>query len=195
LGTGYGWPSSHSQFMVRIPSLEPGACPSNSSQGYFSSFLITHIYFRHRFGSTGFKILDQLTRLAVYFAIIGLAGTVCYSRLVLKNFMSRVDLRDRKTIHRYYLNYHTPPQILWGYGIGLVLGSAHYFVTELWPTHQPDSSIGRLRRWILSSTPATWLGLKDGWAVWDDGGHGDTYQRWRLEWDAKGTRSSRLKSQ
>jgi len=143
--------------------------------GYFSSFLALHIHCRHRFSSTGFKTLDQLTRLVVYVAILVLAGAVCYSR--------------------YHLNYHTPPQILWGYGIGLVLGSAHYLVTELWPTRQPGSPTGRLRRWILSSAPATWLRLKDGWAVWDDGGHGDTYQRWRVEWDAKASHSYRVKSQ
>jgi len=158
LGTGYGWPSSHSQFM-----------------GYFSSFLMLHICCRHRFGSTGFKALDQLTRFVVYIVILCLAGAVCYSR--------------------YYLNYHTPPQVLWGYGIGLGLGSMHYLVTELWPTRQPDSPAGRLRRCILSSNLATRLRLKDGWAVWEDGGHGDAYQRWRLEWDARGAGLGRTKSQ
>jgi len=158
LGNGYGWPSSHSQFM-----------------GYFSSFLILHIYFRHRFDPTGFKTLDQSTRLVAHLAILGLAGAVCYSR--------------------YYLNYHTPPQVLWGYAIGSTLGSTHYLFTELWPVRHPDSTIGRLRRWILSSSPATWFRLKDGWAVWDDGGHGDTYRRWREEWDAKRTSSGRVKAQ
>lgn len=105
--------------------------------------------------------------------------------------MNLSDPSDR----RYYLNYHTPPQIIWGYGIGLVLGSIHYLITELWPTRRPDSPTGRLRRWVLSSTPATWLRLKDGWAVWDDGGHGDTYQRWKVEWGAQGIGSGRVKSQ
>ncbi len=68
------------------PYLEPRACVNKSSQGYFSSFLILHIYCRHRFGSTGFKPLDQLTRLVVYVAILGLAGAVCYSRLVFHFF-------------------------------------------------------------------------------------------------------------
>lgn len=57
-------------------------CANKPSQGYFSSFLALHIYCRHRFCSTGFKTLDQLTRFVVYVAILALAGAVCYSRLV-----------------------------------------------------------------------------------------------------------------
>lgn len=65
LGSGYGFPSSHSQYM-----------------GYFSAFLIMHLFFRHRFQSSGYWVLDQLWRFVVYAALAGWAGVVCYSRCV-----------------------------------------------------------------------------------------------------------------
>jgi dolichyldiphosphatase len=63
VGSGYGFPSSHSQYM-----------------GYFATFLICHIYCRHRFASTGWKLIDQLWRLVVYAGLLGWAGAVAYSR-------------------------------------------------------------------------------------------------------------------
>lgn len=65
IGNGYGFPSSHSQYM-----------------GYFATFLTCHMFFKHRFASTGFKILDQIWRLAVYAGLLGWAGAVAYSRCV-----------------------------------------------------------------------------------------------------------------
>ena len=64
-GHGYGFPSSHSQYMA-----------------YFSTFLILHLHFRHRFTSTGIPILDSLWRIAVYSGLVLWAGVVCYSRSV-----------------------------------------------------------------------------------------------------------------
>ncbi|KAF5350269.1 hypothetical protein D9758_007777 [Tetrapyrgos nigripes] len=81
VGSGYGFPSSHSQYM-----------------GYFWAFLICHLYSRHRFSTTGSWVLDQAWRLLVYLAISGWAIAVAFSR--------------------YYLRYHEPHQILWGFGIG-----------------------------------------------------------------------------
>ncbi|KAI0686405.1 PAP2-domain-containing protein [Cytidiella melzeri] len=63
LGPGYGFPSSHSQWM-----------------GYFATFLIFHFTFRHRFVSTGFWVLDCCRTLAVYTGIVAWAGAVAYSR-------------------------------------------------------------------------------------------------------------------
>lgn len=63
IGNGYGFPSSHSQYMA-----------------YFSSFLICHLYFRHRFASTGFPIIDRLFRATVYLALLLWTGAVAYSR-------------------------------------------------------------------------------------------------------------------
>ena len=63
LGNGYGFPSSHSQYMA-----------------YFSSFLIMHLFFRHRFVSCGYKLLDALWKLVVYLGLVAWASVVCYSR-------------------------------------------------------------------------------------------------------------------
>jgi len=64
VGYGYGFPSSHSQYMA-----------------YFATFLLLHLHFRHRFVSTGHWLLDQLFKLAVHAALIGWAAVVAYSRL------------------------------------------------------------------------------------------------------------------
>ena len=63
VGTGYGFPSSHSQYM-----------------GFFWAFLTCHLYFRHRFASTGSVALDRAFRLFVYAAIAFVSGAVAYSR-------------------------------------------------------------------------------------------------------------------
>ena len=65
LGSGYGFPSSHSQYM-----------------GYFAAFLMCHLYFAHRFSSTGSAVLDALWRLVVYLVLCFWAGSVAYSRCV-----------------------------------------------------------------------------------------------------------------
>lgn len=71
IGHGYGFPSSHSQYM-----------------GYFSSFLMMHLYFKHRFTSTGSRMFDQLFRLLVYFGLASWASLVCYSRWARNNIDS-----------------------------------------------------------------------------------------------------------
>ena len=63
IGNGYGFPSSHSQYMA-----------------YFTSFLICHLYYRHRFSSTGCQAIDFIWRMMVYVGLLGWAGLVAYSR-------------------------------------------------------------------------------------------------------------------
>jgi len=65
LGDGYGFPSSHSQWMA-----------------YFATFLICHVRFRHRFTPTGNKSVDLLLRLVAVLGLIAWAGGVAYSRWV-----------------------------------------------------------------------------------------------------------------
>ncbi|KAG8759198.1 hypothetical protein FRC14_006443 [Serendipita sp. 396] len=151
-GGGYGFPSSHSQFM-----------------GYFAAFMVLHLHLHHRFATTGIVLLDTLFALAVRGAIVSLALAVCYSR--------------------YYLGYHTVPQILWGLGIGIALGCGYYVTTEYIPRAYPNSLPGKFRRFLLASPPFVWLRIMDGWAVWSDGGHGDAYSRWRQRWDQKARKS------
>ncbi|KAG1734034.1 uncharacterized protein EDB91DRAFT_619496 [Suillus paluster] len=142
---GYGFPSSHSQYM-----------------GYFSAFLICHMYFRHRFASTGSVVLDQLFRMVVYLGLAAWSGIVAYSRLDLL--------------------YHTPHQVKWGLGIGIALGVLHYVFTELLPAKFPNSIFGRTRSAIVNHPISVWLQLRDGWAIWADGGRETEWIRWRTEW-------------
>ncbi|KAF9224042.1 hypothetical protein BS17DRAFT_704040 [Gyrodon lividus] len=154
---GYGFPSSHSQYM-----------------GYFGTFLICHMYFRHRFASTGYPLLDHFFRCFVYFGLVAWAGVVAYSRL--------------------HLLYHTPHQVIWGLGIGISLGIVHYVVTELLPHRQPLSVFGRARTAILSHPVVTWMQVRDGWAIWADGGREVEWKRWKAMYNERRTRISQKRS-
>ena len=65
LGDGYGFPSSHSQWM-----------------GYFASFLVLHFSLRHRFVSTGYRLLDWARDVFLFAFIISWSASVAYSRCV-----------------------------------------------------------------------------------------------------------------
>ncbi|KAH8833052.1 hypothetical protein DL96DRAFT_1584481 [Flagelloscypha sp. PMI_526] len=145
IGDGYGFPSSHSQYM-----------------GYFTSFLVCHLYFRHRFASSGFPLLDQLWRICVYAALYGWAGVVAYSR--------------------YHLGYHAPHQIYWGLGIGIMLGTSLYFVAELLPSWYPKSLLGQLKKFAVTNPISTWCQIRDGWALWADGGRHSEWLHWKQGW-------------
>jgi hypothetical protein len=89
------------------------------------------------------------------------------------------------TRDRYYLSYHTPPQVIWGMSIGAVFGVAFYTVVELIPTRKPRSLLGQLRSFILENPVSTWIRLRDGWLVWDDGGKEREYEEWRQQLERK----------
>ncbi|TFK83869.1 PAP2-domain-containing protein [Polyporus arcularius HHB13444] len=148
LGDGYGFPSSHSQWM-----------------GYFASFLLLHFSLRHRWVSTGFAFLDYARDILLFAFIISWSAAVAFSR--------------------YYLSYHTVPQVLWGFSIGVVFGSAYYTLVELIPTRWPNSPLGRFRTALLTNPVCAWFRLRDGWAVWADAGTEAQYVRWREEWDKR----------
>ncbi|KDR80758.1 hypothetical protein GALMADRAFT_241192 [Galerina marginata CBS 339.88] len=145
IGNGYGFPSSHSQYMA-----------------YFATFLMCHLYFRHRFSSTGYVAVDFLWRMLVYAALLGWSGLVAYSR--------------------YYLGYHNGHQIFWGLAIGAGLGIPLYILTEAIPTRYPTSSLGQAKAMVLNNPIVVWFQIRDGWAVWADGGREDEWRRWRKEW-------------
>ena len=150
--------------------------------GYFASFLMMHLFFRHRFTSTGFPILDQLWRLIIYAGLIGWAGIVCYSRYII--FLALVQ-QQQSNFPRLHLTYHTGTQILWGVGVGTVFGALTYTVAELIPAFYPKSKLGYLRTYILAHPIATWLRIKDGWAVSPDGGREEDWLKWRERWEKK----------
>ena len=62
VANGYGFPSSHSQYM-----------------GYFATFLILHLHFRHKFVMRGSSDSTAF-RIAIYTAIVAWAALVAYSR-------------------------------------------------------------------------------------------------------------------
>ncbi|KAH0836761.1 PAP2 superfamily-domain-containing protein [Lanmaoa asiatica] len=148
---GYGFPSSHSQYM-----------------GYFGAFLICHVYFRHRFASCGYPLLDQAFRLIVYLCVLSWVVLVAYSRLSLL--------------------YHTPRQVIWGLGIGTSFGVVHYILTELLPYTRPLSVFGRVRATVLAHPVVTWMQVRDGWAIWADGGRETEWKRWKTTHDEQWTR-------
>ncbi|KAF9038497.1 hypothetical protein BJ165DRAFT_1531586 [Panaeolus papilionaceus] len=148
LGSGYGFPSSHSQYMA-----------------YFTAFLTCHLYFRHRFTSSGYVLLDKLWRASVYSALFAWTGAVAYSR--------------------YYLGYHTPYQILWGLIIGAVLGISLYILAILIPQRAPSSFLGQIKAFLLDNPVSVWVQLRDGWSIWEDGGRESEWKRWREQWEKR----------
>lgn len=83
------------------------------------------------------------------------------------------------------LLYHTPHQVLWGLGIGLCLGVAHYVLTELLPHTHPHTVFGRARAAILAHPVVTWMQIRDGWAIWPDGGRETEWKRWKTAYDER----------
>ncbi len=96
------------------------------------------------------------------------------------SYFSAIPPRDQT--FRYHLEYHTAPQIVWGFGIGAIFGFALFLITELIPRRRPRSLLGRLRVTLLSNPIFIWIRIRDGWAVWADGGREDEWLRWRAEW-------------
>jgi len=133
--------------------------------GYFASFLIFHIYFRQKFATTGFWVIDQAWRMIIYLGLATWAGTVAYSRL--------------------YLSYHTSHQIIWGFLIGIGFGTSFYIATELIPRNRPLSILGQIRSFELSNPISEWFRVRDGWMVWRDGGREEDWKRWKLAVDKK----------
>ncbi|KAF8340502.1 PAP2 superfamily-domain-containing protein [Cantharellus anzutake] len=115
LGEGYGFPSQHSQYM-----------------GYFSTFLLLHLAFKHSFVSRGLvperlaASLSMLLKLTVSVAIWLLAVGVCYSR--------------------YFLSYHSPAQVAAGYLFGVIWALIYYFLVE---SSNPRTAALRRAFWTL----------------------------------------------
>lgn len=166
IGNGYGFPSSHSQYMA-----------------YFASFLMCHLCFRHRFSSTGYPVMDFIWRMVVYIGLLGWAGLVAYSRYAY--YCPLVKLCLQKPPFRYYLGYHNVHQILWGIIIGVGLGIPLYLLAQVIPHRYPTSALGRVKIMFLDHPIVVWLQIRDGWAIWGDGGRECEWLRWRAQWEAR----------
>jgi len=60
-----------------------------------------------------------------------------------------------------------------------------YSVVELIPTKYPESLLGQLKESLLDSRIAQYIRLRDGWAIWEDGGREDEWQRWKAQWERR----------
>ena len=90
---------------------------------------------------------------------------------------------------RLNLLYHTPHQVIWGLGIGSGFGVGHYVLTELLPHTHPLSVFGSTRAAILAHPVVTWLQIRDGWAIWADGGRETEWKLWKTAYDEQRTRA------
>ena len=70
-----------------------------------------------------------------------------------------------------------------GLGIGTFLGISLYTSADLIPRKRPASIFGKMKIFILCNPVSTWLQIRDGWAVWEDGGREGEWIRWKAEWD------------
>ncbi|PWN54060.1 PAP2-domain-containing protein [Violaceomyces palustris] len=105
LGSGYGMPSSHSQFI-----------------GFFATFFLAHFSIHRPPNRSTFvgpdgkqhlnliNIMRRVEHLIAMVIIALLAILTCYSR--------------------YHLNYHTPAQIFVGFFLGSLIGGVYYYITE-----------------------------------------------------------------
>jgi len=71
--------------------------------------------------------------------------------------------------------------------IGAALGPFLYICAELIPRRRPASVLGSVKRGLLTNFVSTWLQIRDGWALWPDGGRESEWMRWRKEWEERQT--------
>jgi dolichyldiphosphatase len=147
---------------------------------YFTSFLLCHLYSRHRFSTTGYPALDFLFRMTAYAVLLTWTGTVAYSRC--ENISLSCEDVNYVLVNRYYLGYHNANQIFWGLAIGASLGISLYLFVEAIPNKYPTSRLGKAKIMLLNNSIAVWLQIRDGWNVWADGGRETEWLRWREEW-------------
>jgi len=138
--------------------------PSQHSQymGYFSTFLILHLILKHSFPSCGLgsrlSMSNGVQKLGVSFGVWLWAVSVCYSR--------------------HFLSYHTSKQVVAGYLFGVVWGLFYHYLVE-----SANKQTMEMRRAILDSTFARCWRIRDGWAVYHDGGIEEEYIIWRSLWE------------
>jgi dolichyldiphosphatase len=137
------------------------------------------------------RILDQLWRIVVYLAILAWAGGVAYSRYI---FCICPGIAPVDDLVRYHLGYHTPHQIVWGFGIGVLFGTILYAAAELLPSAFPNSPLGQVKEFLLDNPVSRFVELRDGWAVYADGGRHEEWVRWRKQWDTRRDQTIRKKS-
>jgi len=122
---------------------------------------------------------------ASIYRTIRMGRTCCLFTVLIHNAVFVRRLFSTGSLRSYYLGYHSPYQILWGLAIGAGLGVSLYLLTEAIPTRYPASPLGRMKTAILNNPVVVWLQLRDGWAVWADGGREGDWLRWRKQFEAQ----------
>jgi dolichyldiphosphatase len=87
--------------------------------------------------------------------------------------------------YSYYLGYHNAYQIIWGLFIGAGLGILFYLLAQVIPDRYPASVLGRAKIVVLDHPIIAWLQIRDGWAIWADGGREVEWLRWKTEWEVR----------
>ncbi len=148
--------------------------------GYFSTFLILHLILKHSFPSCGLgsrlSMSNGIQKLGVSFGVWLWAVSVCYSRWVLLHVQWSV--LTKGSCSRYFLSYHTSKQVVAGYLFGVVWGLFYHYLVE-----SANKQTMEMRRAILDSTFARCWRIRDGWAVYHDGGIEEEYTIWRSLWE------------
>ncbi|CAK7267089.1 hypothetical protein SEPCBS119000_002361 [Sporothrix epigloea] len=150
---GYGMPSSHAQFagfwaltialflLVRYESRKPTRADTGSDQVSGTTAVMQPWHKR--------TSLSLFERTAASIAAFVVAFSIAWSRV--------------------YLHYHTPRQVLVGFGAGLIVGAGWFGVTELarrtglldWGLQLPPAQYLRFRDRMLVEDP-----LQAGWERW-----------------------------
>lgn len=161
LGTGYGMPSSHSQFA-----------------GYFMAFWCLHLL-RFRPGMSRARRAREKGQQDAQLSLINLLRTAEHVTFVVLIVIGCIVT----AYSRYHLSYHTPSQIIVGFSLGLACGAAWYFVAEVVIRTSRFGMQHSFRRIVLENPVIIALRIRDSWAVWDDGGVEAEYGLWKGQWD------------
>jgi len=141
VGNGYGFPSSHSQYMA-----------------YFATFLILHLHFKHKFVPSGYRIVDQASQASVYLAIVAWAVTVAYSRYHLSYHSVSQILWGVSIGITFGLSFYTLTELIPAQRPNSLLGKARAFLLM-----NPVSTWLRIRDgWAVWSDSGT----ENQWQLW-----------------------------
>lgn len=138
--------------------------PSSHSQfaGFFCAFWLLHWVHtspRTHGGHARSLFVRRVDRGLMAGLVLAISLLTCYSR--------------------HHLVYHTPAQIYVGSSVGLLTGTVYYLLTEYLPrTFAPNSTPGKLRRWVYTNPVSRALRLRDSWSVWSEGADEAVYTQW-----------------
>jgi dolichyldiphosphatase len=177
LGTGYGMPSSHSQFV-----------------GYFAAFWVIHLL-RFRPGMTKSARTAKQNAVKDFGSSKGSGLTIIGLLRSLEHYalLTMVLLGSTLTAYsRYHLSYHTALQILVGTSLGIGCGVSWYVLVEVYLRRPLFGMQMSIRAMLLDNPIAVAFRIRDSWAVWDDAGVEAEYGLWRRLYEDQASRQMNL---